>query len=303
MTRAAEPVSVTTADGRALHAISAGPDDGELLIFHHGTPGSAHGFWPHHVETAGGRGIRLAAYSRPGGPGSDRVEGRKVADCAADAAAVADALGAERFYTLGASGGGPHSLACAALLGERVIAAGTIAGVAPFGAEGLDWLAGMGKENHDEIGAAQRGPAELREWLLAKAGQLRSARGEQVVEALGDLVGEADRAVLNGEYGEFLAAGVRDSVGSGVDGWFDDDYALIGPWGFEVESIARPVSLWQGDDDRFVPIAHGRWLAARMPQARVHLLEGHGHLSIMLGHFGEVLDDLREAGRWPGNGS
>ncbi len=181
-----------------------------------------------------------------------------------------------------------------------MIAAASIAGVTPAGATGLDWddwLDGMGEENHQEVAAARAGPEQLESFLTTMAERMGSADGERVVAALGDLVADADRSVLDSAYGEFVAANLRHSLSGGIWGWFDDDVALLlSGWGFELDSIARPVSVWHGDDDRFVPIAHGRWLAEHVPGVRAHLLEGHGHLSIMLGLFGEILDDLRAAG-------
>lgn len=285
-------LDVRAPDGRRIEAIVAGPDEGALVILHHGTPGSAGRFWPPHAEEATTRGLRLAAYSRPGGAGSARHEGRSVASCAADTAAVADALGADTFFTMGGSGGGPHALACAALLGDRVLAAATIAGVAPADAGGLDWLAGMGEENVEEFGAAKAGPGTLQEFIGRWAGELREITGDQVLASLGDLVSPADAAVLSGEYAEHAAEGIRDSLSTGIWGWFDDDLAFVKPWGFDVGSIAVPVSIWQGRQDRFVPAAHGEWLAANVSGATGHLLGEHGHLSLALAHFGAILDEL-----------
>ena len=163
-------------DGRVLQAFVAGPDDGTLVIAHHGTP-SAGGIFAPEAEEAAARGLRLAAYSRPGYGASSRHEGRSVADCATDAAAVADHLGADRFFTTGASGGGPHALACAALLPDRVLACATIAGVAPYDSEGLDFLEGMAEENHVEFGAALEGPEALRACLEPWVVGLRSVTG------------------------------------------------------------------------------------------------------------------------------
>ena len=132
----------------------------------------------------------MALYGRPGYAASERAEGRTVGDCAADTAAIADALGAERFFTIGGSGGGPHALACAALLPQRVAGAATIAGVAPTYAEDLDWLAGMGEENLEEFAAARAGQAELQSFINRYAQDLRSVTGEQVRKALGDLVSD-----------------------------------------------------------------------------------------------------------------
>jgi pimeloyl-ACP methyl ester carboxylesterase len=285
-------LAVTVADGRVLDAVVGGAEEGELVVLHHGTPGSAHEIYPPHAANAAARGLRLALYGRPGYADSERAEGRSVADCAADAAAVADALGAERFFTVGGSGGGPHALACAARLPERVSGAATIAGVAPTYAEGLDWSAGMGEENLEEFAAARAGPGDLQRFIEGYAQELRSVTGEQVRKALGDLVSPPDAAVLTGEYAEFAAAGIRDSLRTGIWGWFDDDRALLGDWGFDLDAITTQVTIWQGREDRFVPPAHGEWLAANVAGARAHLLDGHGHLSLAIASFGEILDEL-----------
>jgi len=215
-----------------------------------------------------------------------------VADCAADVAAVADALGVERFYTAGRSGGGPHALATAALLRGRVIAAATIAGCAPLFADGLDWLDGMGQENLDEIAAAEAGENELLAFLEPHRTKLMSAEAADLLAEFGDLLSDADRSVMTGEFAEYEAESTRAGLETGVWGWFDDDLELIRDWGFELSDISCPVTIWQGAQDRMVPFAHGEWLAAHIPGARAMLLADHGHMSLALGHYGDLLDDL-----------
>jgi pimeloyl-ACP methyl ester carboxylesterase len=261
------------------------------LIVHHGTPGAGVDYEPF-VSAAAERGLRHVSYSRPGYAGTPRQPGRTVASCAADVERILDGLGAERCYTLGWSGGGPHALACAALLPERVIKAATIAGVAPSDAEGLDFLAGMGAENIEEFAAAEAGEDALRVWLEREAAGLRDVTGEQVATSLGDLIGDADRAVLTGAFADHMALSMRTAISGGVDGWLDDDLAFGAPWGIDLGAIEVPVTIWQGDDDRMVPFAHGQWLAAHVRGARAELRPGEGHISITLAHFGEILDDL-----------
>jgi pimeloyl-ACP methyl ester carboxylesterase len=231
-------------------------------------------------------------YMRPGYGESERCAGRSVADCAADVAAVADALGIERFYTAGRSGGGPHALATAALLPERVIAAATIAGCAPRDAEGLDWRDGMAQENLDELVAMEAGEHELLAFVEPFRAKLISADAEHLQAEFGDLLSDVDRSVMTGEFAEYEAEATRAGMKHGVWGWFDDDMELIHDWGFELSDISCPVTIWQGAQDRMVPLAHGEWLAAHIPGARAKLLEDDGHLSLALGHYGELLDDL-----------
>jgi pimeloyl-ACP methyl ester carboxylesterase len=227
-----------------------------------------------------------------------------VVDVAEDIAAVLDDLGADAFVTAGWSGGGPHALVCAAALPGRCLAAASIAGVAPYQAKGLDWLAGMGPENVAEFGAAVRGEAALTAFLDHEAAMLSTLTGESVAKSLGGLVIEADQAVLTGEFADHVAASLRASMNSGIAGWRDDDLAFTKDWGFSLGWAApalaaqaqaqtpAPVAIWQGDQDRMVPFAHGQWLAANIRGARVHLMPGDGHLSMTVSAFDRILDDL-----------
>ena len=291
----AKRFEVKTLDGRSLDAAVAGPEDGTPLVFHHGTPGAVILFEPF-IEDAAKRGFHFITYSRPGYGGSTRHPGRTVADCATDVSALIDHLGAPRFCTIGWSGGGPHALACAALLPDRVIAAATIAGVAPYPAEGLDWLAGMGEENVEEFGAALAGPEELGSYLEGEARALADVRGDEIIEALGDLVSDVDKAALTGALGDLLAENFHEALGEGMWGWFDDDLAFVRDWGFRLSSIRVPTTIWQGAQDRMVPFAHGDWLAAAVPSVRARLEPDHGHLSLAVGSFGRILDELIASG-------
>ena len=290
-----EPIPVATPDGRSLDVYLAGPEDGEILLFHDGSPGTGHPT-SKLVAAAADRNLRYVSFSRPGYAGSSRRPGRRVADVVDDAVVVLDHLGAERCYTMGWSGGGPHTLACAALLPDRVIAAAAIASVAPYPADGLDWTAGMGQENIDEFGAAVDGPAALQANLEMSAPSVASVTGEAVADSLGDLISPVDRAALTGEFADELAEDLRRAVGNGIWGWYDDDLAFTQPWGFDLADIRVPLALWQGEEDRMVPFAHGRWLAAHIPGVRAHLLPGHGHLSLAVDSLGLILDDMRSLG-------
>ncbi len=275
----------------------SGPAGGFPLVFHHGTPGAA---TPVRAleRAAHARGLRLVTTSRPGYGDSSRQPVRAVVDVAADTAAVLAAIGAERCLVAGWSGGGPHALACGARLGAAA-AVLVIAGVAPSGAEGLDWMAGMGEENIAEFSAALRGEDQLRPYLLQEREQLKDITAADVAASLETLLPDVDRAVLTGEFGEDMAASFREAVRTGVDGWLDDDLAFASPWGFGLEEISVPAMIWQGSADLMVPFSHGQWLASQLPGASAHLEEGEGHLSVGLGALDRMLDELVSAGSRP----
>ena len=183
--------TVRLEDDRSLEAVIQGADEGTLLIFHHGSPGSAQPFEPFD-RAAADRGITIAFPSRAGFGGSSRQEGRAVASAAADAAALATHLGHERFLTAGWSGGGPHALACAALLPDRVFAAATIAGVAPYDADGLDWTAGMGEDNRIEYPLAARDPAASLEWMRPHVEAMAQIEANEIVREMHSLISDVD---------------------------------------------------------------------------------------------------------------
>jgi pimeloyl-ACP methyl ester carboxylesterase len=263
-----------------------------VLLFHNGTPGGLVAS-PDMAVAAAERGLRTVMYVRPGYGGSTARPGRRIADAAADAATVLDGLGARQFVTVGWSGGGPHALACAALLPGRCLAAASLAGVAPLDAGGLDWTAGMGPENVAEFAAAGQGEAALTTFLEEAAAGLGQVTGRQVAQEMGGLISAADRAVVTAEFAEYLAESFRLALRAGVAGWRDDDIAFVSGWGFPLEQAGGvPVAIWQGEEDRMVPFSHGAWLARHVPGARAHLARGEGHLTLAARSFGTVLDDL-----------
>ena len=296
MPHEAEWFNVATPDGRSLEVLSAGEESAFPLVFHVGTPSAATPF-ARSIEAAARHGLRLIEFSRPGYAGSSPKPGRKVADVATDVATILDAFGIERFVAVGFSGGGPHALACAALLRERCAAVATIGGVAPYPAEGLDWFAGMGPENIEEFQHTLGGEAELVPYLLGQATHLATVEPHEVIAALGGLVGEADKAALIGDYAEWAAESIHRSVSTGIAGWRDDDLAFAAGWGFNLASITCPVAVWQGGDDRMVPFAHGEWLVRHIPGATAHPLPNEGHLSLTVTKLDGILEELVASAR------
>jgi pimeloyl-ACP methyl ester carboxylesterase len=285
-----QTLTVPSADGRDLDVVLDGPPDGDVLVFHSGTPSGAVSF-PFLTGPAAARGLRTVSWSRPGYGTSTSLPGRTVASVTADTETVLGHLGAESFVTVGWSGGGPHALACAALLPERCRAAALVGGVAPYDASGFEWLSGMGAENLEEFAAAAAGTTALEAFLAPARAGLQTVTGEGIAVGMGDLVDEVDRAATQGALADWLAASMRRAVFAGTDGWRDDDLAFVTDWGFDLSSISIPVAVWQGEHDRMVPADHARWLAATIPAATLHLDGAEGHISFML-RAEEILDDL-----------
>ena len=271
---------VTTKDGRVLNVGEGGDERGKPVFALHGTPGSIMLFGPH-VGDASKRGIRLISYDRPGYGGSSRHQGRNVADAAKDVEAIADSLGLEHFGVWGISGGGPHALGCAALLGERVVAAASLASPAPYPSPGLDWLSGQGDDNVAEFKASMAGSEELRKFLEPQWAMFLKATPEEVAKNLESIISPVDRSALLGKLRPFLVANMQEGLRPGFHGWEDDDLAFVSAWGFSPSDVSVPVLLWQGRHDRMVPYAHGQWLAEHIRGVDARLSPDDGHLTLL----------------------
>ncbi|MEV6365373.1 alpha/beta hydrolase [Micromonospora musae] len=268
--------TVVTRDGRRLAVETSGAPDGPAVFLLHGTPGSRSGPRPRPVVLYR-LGVHLICYDRPGYGDSDRHEGRRVADTAADVAAIADAFGIDRFALVGRSGGGPHALACAALLPDRVTRAAVLVGLAPAGAPDLDWYAGMTSENVDEHSLADADATELRDLLTVRAKDVQRDP-MTLLEFLRPQLTEPDiRVVDDVAIRRLLTDMYAEALRHGPEGWIDDVLAVHRSWGFDLGAIRLPVRLWHGEQDRFSPVAHSRWLAARIPNAEVQVQPGAAH--------------------------
>jgi pimeloyl-ACP methyl ester carboxylesterase len=256
---------VTRPDGSTLHVSDLG-GDGRPLIWLHGTPNTGEPPEPL-FGAAGQRGLRWVSYDRPSYRSSTPRPGRDVASAAADIAAVADSLGVERFALMGHSGGGPHALATAALLPDRVQAVVCGSGLAPYGADGLDWFAGMAAAGQAELRAARAGRSALEEHL-------------KTAEFDPEQFTPADHEALDGEWG-WLARVAGQAFNQGLDGLIDDNVAFAAPWGADPAAVEAPVLFLHGVDDRMVPASHSQWLAERCRSAEVWLRPGEGHVSVL----------------------
>ncbi len=266
---------IPAADGRRLAVDCWG--QGTPIFLLHGMPGSRSGPRPR-ASVLYRLGVRLICYDRPGYGGSDRQEGRKVADAAWDVLAIADFLGIKKFGVVGRSAGGPHALACAALLEDRVTAVAALVSAAPPDAVRLDWFDGMARSNVDAFSKASMDAASIARMLAERATQIR-ADPEVLVTALQEEMTDPDRRIVE-DFGmrKLLTDTYTEALRNGPGGWIDDAVALSSPWGFELSAIKAPVLLWHGKDDVFLPVTHTQWLSQQIE---------NGH------HPGNVLVDIQ----------
>jgi pimeloyl-ACP methyl ester carboxylesterase len=287
MSGATRTTTVQAQDGRELCVEVADGDHERTVLVHCGTPNSRLLFesW---VGDATARGIGLISYDRPGYGGSSPQPGHSVADAAADVRAIAEELGIERLGVWGFSGGGPYTLACAALLPDLVTGAAVVGSVAPWGAPELDFFTGMGEDNVEDIQLYHADPEAARAKGREEREEAISVTPEQLLESWKSLLSDVDAAVLTGEFASYVVRCMRDGLAPGDQGWWDDGVAHMAPWGFEFDSIQVPVQVWHGRHDRFVPFQHGQWLAEHVPGAEPHLSDTDGHLTLLVNRFADI---------------
>ena len=270
-------IAVTAAaDGRGLAVEESGAPGGYPVFLFHGTPGSRLGPIPRAMVLYQ-LGIRLITFDRPGYGRSDRRIGRAVADVADDVRQIADFLHLREFAVLGRSGGGPHALACAALLPGRITRVAVLVGLAPTHAEGLDWFEGMKASNAKEYLAVRSQGRLISSRLRLIAERIRE-NPTQLIASLYDDLTQSDRKVV-------ADAGIRrklietyvEAFRISADGWIDDLLAFCSPWGFDPRDIVVPTMLWHGANDTFSPVGHSRWLAANIPTSTVIVQSGTAH--------------------------
>ena len=273
---------VQTADGRTLAVEDAGDRAGRPVLVHVGTPNSRH-LYGRTVADATARGLRLISYDRPGYGESTPQPGRAMADCVSDVRAICASLGIDRLAMWGLPGGGPHLLACAALLPDLVTAAASLCSPAPYDAEGLDWFAGFSPAAVEEVRLMSDDPAAARATFEEERQHYLATSPAELARELQSHSPHADLAFLTDE-----SACMQQALAAGIEGSWDDCVAQVTPCGFDLARISVPVLLLHGRQDKSVPVGHGEWLAAHIPGVQARLLDNEGHGTLRENRIGDV---------------
>jgi pimeloyl-ACP methyl ester carboxylesterase len=276
--------TVEAPDGRTVAFALWGDRDGFPVFGNHGCPSSRLERWPDE-DLYSQLGILLVTHDRAGYAQSSRRHGRRVVDEVDDVVLLADDLGIERFGVTGASGGGPHALACAARLPDRVVGAVASVCIAPVGEGGMDyeaWIEGMDPENVEfsklEIAGDEQTLTERLEPLRENVAENIASDPRAGLE--GYALSQSDEVALaSAEMARMVAECGLEWARVGVSGWVDDSLALARPWGFDLTQIEVPVLLRYGLTDVLVPPGHGRWLASHIPGCEAWIEDEAGHFA------------------------
>jgi pimeloyl-ACP methyl ester carboxylesterase len=294
---------IQTRDGLELCVEISGATTGVSVFLMHGTPGSRLGpkLRPSVLHQLG---VQLVCYDRPGYGGSARRMDRSVADAAGDVEEIADHLGIDRFSVVGRSGGAPHALATAAILGDRVDRVAALVCLAPPNAPGLDWFNGMTEANVREYTTADQDEPKLVESLRLQADRARRNPASMLDKLLDQMTPPDQTAVQSSAIRRLLTETYREAMRVGPYGWIDDVLALRRDWRFEPGKILQPTLLWHGEWDNFAPVEHTRWLAEQIRHAEVRIQRDTAHFGAMeelpavLGWLTGSADRFEQAGRY-----
>ncbi|WP_419999962.1 alpha/beta fold hydrolase [Streptomyces boninensis] len=283
-------------DGRQTEILTYGTGTAGTLLNHSGTPGGLVPRKPF-ADVCDAHGLRYVMAARPGYGKSSPRPGRVMADIADDIAQVLDHLGVDTFLSMGASGGGGNVLGCAALLPDRCRAAAAIVSPAPIDAAGLDYYAGMGPENVEEWKLAEQGRAAVEPWLVKTVAKWGDITAADFVDQYRGALPPVDQELCTTEFGEIFMASLKKAVSTGIEGWLEDDLALVTPWGYDLGAITVPVTVWTGKLDLMVSYEHSVWLARAIPGADLHVIADHGHLSVQQAYLPDIVADLLRKGK------
>lgn len=291
-----EPFPVTDADrnhtlelpdGRTLGYALWGPPAGTPVVHCHGSA-SSRLERPPDLTTLDRVGVRLITIDRPGHGLSTFLPGRRLVDWAGDVAALADHLGIDRFSVTGYSMGGPHALACAVSLPDRVEGVALVCGIAPFQRPGA--MRGMTAGTRLAAVLARRVPCMLGPAMAGEALMLRAAP-HLFLRGLATQMTRPDRRAMSGPSGDVLAEAMPEAFRAGLRGPVREASIVVRDWGLRLDQIGSPVDVWQGDDDGNVPLQAAEFIASAMPSATLHRVAGAGHL-LLYTHWEQVLATL-----------
>jgi len=276
-------------DGRTLGYAEYGNPQDKLVFHFHGSSSSRLERPPDEniLPTAG---IRLITVDRPGHVLSHFQPNRRLLDWPDDVAALADHLTIDKFAVSGWSFGGPHAMACAYKIPERLTAVGLISSFAPY--DRPDATAGMARFNKISLGLARWMPWWLGRQFMKMQGRALRDNPEDTAHKMMSSLPEADQEVLSDpQVKEVLLLSLSEAYRTGADGAAWEGAMLVRPWGFRLQDITIPIHIWHGEADVNDPLQCGEYLRDTIPNTRTTFFPNEGHFLIMK-RWGEILIEL-----------
>ena len=270
----------TLSDGRNLEFLANGLKSDSAVILHSGTTQDITG-WQTWLNYFASHDVFALSFGRSGYVGSTKKPGRITIDIAQDVAELATALGIHKFVNIGLSGGGQHAIATG--LDSRSAGVVTVGSLAPFAEMGENFYTGMQQADLDEYADALK---DIN--LLVKRFQ-KWQDGDVSETIVGAELSERDKLASSKPTWKVALESCAFTMQQGWD-WVADDYSsYLQPWGFDPRDVKVPAVIWQAELDKNVPIQHGKWLAAHVPNARLEIGEGESHMGLFVNYEEEIM--------------
>ena len=281
--------SLTLSDGRQLSYCDNGVAGDQALLFHHGTPGTAQ-IWQLFFEAAAHKGVRAISYTKAGYPGSDRALHNRISDTNGDYLELLAKLGISEFVSIGWSGGGPYALH--STFEDSCKGAELIAAVAPYFEMGEEFLVGTNESETIEILDKKASSKEA--CLEVTLDEIKNYESAWTVENWQSEVetraSYKEFADIYPRFNALVVPSLLNAIFPDATGLADDDHLILGSWGFRVSDVNKPVSIWNGELDKGVPVGHAHWQHTQIKGSTVHILEEQDHVTIMVEAMEPILD-------------
>lgn len=275
--------------GRRIGYGEFGDPDGKPVVLCHGFGDSRLTRYPDD-DVAKRLGVRVITFDRPAIGLTDPMKALTILDRTDDLLDLVGSLNLQQFAVLGWSGGAPFALAAAGCMPERVTRVGIAGGFGPFERGGFKRLAPREIKRVMTI-------LKVAPWMstvMASESEKQLKGGNGRISGDTGLGSYSDSAMLGGSLGAIVQAGAEEAFRQGPAGVAADMLLLFRfKWGFNPEDVAKPVELWYGDDDHVTPVEVGRGMASILPDARLRVKPGAGHL-LYLRDWEEILTTLIE---------
>lgn len=271
--------------GRLIGFAEYGDPNGLPVFYFHGFPGSRLEASRFH-DTAVSNRFRLVGIDRPGMGLSSLDKKRSILDWAVDVESFADLLGIDKFSVIGYSGGGAFVAACAYAIPHRLNGAAIVSGMAPF--DNLDSRVGMARGQRIANQLIKVAPWFSTVMMLVTARMLKNP--SKMIELMIKQLPAVDQLLFRDPgSAKAIINSALEAFNSGVAGPSQEMRLLINPWGFDLQNVTYPVSIWHGTLDAQVPVSHAKIYANLMRCAKLNILENEGHHSLIKNHIEKIL--------------
>ncbi len=279
-------------DGRLLGYSESGDPHGFPIFYFHGFPGSRLQATDFH-EIAHTKHCHLIGIDRPGMGLSSPNKQHTLLSWTNDIREFSDHLKIDKFSIIAHSGGLPFALACAHCIPERISHVALVSGMPPTTMPEANIGMPLGLRIVNFLARNVPGVSSLLMQMQRKI-LLKPAFFKKVLQQ----IPEPDRVICQDstQMSKMILA-LQEAFKQGVEGAAYEFRLILKEWGFNMENIHTPISIWQGKLDKQVLVSHAEIYKRKLPNATLHLFDNEAHVSTLYNHMEGIIDSVRDEWR------